>query len=163
MAQQLTVTLSEGQFQVLWEQALLRTGKTQAEAYGLNVIVAEVNQQLTAQRQQQAQAPPQPEPEPDPPIWTPRIYAVVGFDGTVAVRSVRRNESGNEYLDWDGAPAAGEAVVAHTYASDGVDVISDAVARVATYDRALAEVESTIWDALDPEFRVLVVSGAVPS
>lgn len=68
MAQQLTVTLSEGQFQVLWEQALLRTGKTQAEAYGLNVIVAEVNQQLTAQRQQQAQAPPQPEPEPDPPL-----------------------------------------------------------------------------------------------
>lgn len=51
MPQQLTVTLTEQQFRVLWEQ-VLRCPKSEGEAFADNVISAEVERQFVEQKRQ---------------------------------------------------------------------------------------------------------------
>ncbi|HOQ98209.1 MAG TPA: hypothetical protein PLJ35_05255 [Anaerolineae bacterium] len=65
MPQQLTVSLTEQQFRVLWEQ-VLRCPKSEGEAFAVNVIGGLVERQLVEQKQEEAK-PAEPPPPPAPP------------------------------------------------------------------------------------------------
>ncbi len=65
---QATVTLTEEQFRVVWEQAL-RNPKSLGEAFAVNVIGGLVERQLVEQKQEGTKpAEPPPPPEHHPPL-----------------------------------------------------------------------------------------------
>jgi hypothetical protein len=49
--------------------------------------------------------------------------------------------------------------VLHTYASDGVDVRTDAVVRRAEFSGTREKLGAVLWSALDQRFRVLLIDG----
>ena len=107
------------------------------------------------------------QPEPDPPIMTPRIVAVTDIVGAgwghVVLGAARMSQGDPARAEWVIEDCErivrGQALVLHTYASDGVDVRTDAVVRRAEFSGTREKLGAVLWSALDQRFRVLLIDG----
>jgi IMP cyclohydrolase len=107
------------------------------------------------------------QPEPDPPIMTPRIVAVTDIVGAgwghVVLGAARMRDGDPARAEWVIEECEhmdpGQALVLYTYASDAVDVRTDAVVRRAEFSGTSEKIGAVLWAALDQRFRVLLIDG----
>lgn len=111
------------------------------------------------------------EPEPDPPIRTPRIavatragaHSAQGGWAIVHAWSVAFTPDELVRSTWTVQLELGEGFVLHTYGSGVDDVTSDATIHRFDAGGPGTDVAGRLWHALDPNLRVALAVGPVPS
>lgn len=96
------------------------------------------------------------EPEPDPPINTPRIAAVVTNEPYLA--AVCSTPDGISLRVQPVRLTPGTATVLTTYAGDAADPGGSAPLAVAPAEGSLRALTDDVWNALDPDLRVLLLT-----